>query len=241
MKLIKPIIGDGVLINESVILGNNILIYDNCSIGKNVNIGNNVIIYPNCQIDDNCILQDNVVLGKRSFSTKATGSSDKVSEKNSKVIIREKSIICTGAIIYWGVELGKNVICADYSVVREGSILDDNVKIGKHSIVEYDAHLQAGSRINAHVLIGEQMKVGRNSFIGPHVSTACDKNIGSMNREGLSPPVIGNDVKVGEGVTIHPGVKIGDNAVIGAGCLLLENIPSNSVVLGHPARIIGKL
>ena len=85
------------------------------------------------------------------------------------------------------------------------------------------------------------MKVGTNSFIGPHVSTACDKNIGSMTRAALVPPIIGNDVKIGEGVTIHPGVKIGDNAVIGAGCLLLDNIPSNSLVMGNPARIIRKL
>lgn len=49
---------------------------------------------------------------------------------------------------------------------------------------------------------------------------------------------IGNDVFVGRGSIILPGVSIGDNCVIGAGSVVSNSIPSNSVAVGNPARVV---
>ena len=51
---------------------------------------------------------------------------------------------------------------------------------------------------------------------------------------------IGSNVFIGIGVIILPGVVIGDNVIIGAGSVIRENIPSDSVVMGNPAKIIFK-
>ncbi|MDD6275827.1 MAG: DapH/DapD/GlmU-related protein [Clostridia bacterium] len=54
----------------------------------------------------------------------------------------------------------------------------------------------------------------------------------------LGKVTIGNDVFIGAGTTVLPGVTIGDKVVIGAGSVVSKDIPSNSVAVGNPARVI---
>jgi putative colanic acid biosynthesis acetyltransferase WcaB len=53
-----------------------------------------------------------------------------------------------------------------------------------------------------------------------------------------SCPSIGNNVDIGSNVCIIGKVEIGDNVIIGAGSVVVKNIPSNCVVVGNPAKII---
>ncbi len=57
----------------------------------------------------------------------------------------------------------------------------------------------------------------------------------------VKPIVIGNNVYIGYGCIVLPGVTIGDNVVIGAHSLVSKDIPSNSVAVGSPARVIKSL
>lgn len=54
-------------------------------------------------------------------------------------------------------------------------------------------------------------------------------------------PVIGNNVECGANVTILGGITIGDNVIIGAGSVVVKDVPDNVVVVGNPARIIKQL
>ena len=62
-----------------------------------------------------------------------------------------------------------------------------------------------------------------------------------MNQQGASdfhPVNIGNDVWIGARVTILPGVKIGNGAIIGAGSVVTKDVPDFAIVGGNPARVI---
>lgn len=56
--------------------------------------------------------------------------------------------------------------------------------------------------------------------------------------EVSKPIVVGNDVFLGNNVLILPGVKIGNNVIIGAGSIVSKDIPNNSVAVGCPAKVI---
>ncbi len=57
-------------------------------------------------------------------------------------------------------------------------------------------------------------------------------------RQKVAPIVIGNDVFIGFNAIILPGVTIGNNCLIGAGCVVTTDVPDNTVVVGNPARAI---
>lgn len=75
--------------------------------------------------------------------------------------------------------------------------------------------------------------IGRN-FSCRHLTTLGNKKDGDNDRL----PVIGNDVTLGVNVTIIGDVVIGDNVVIGAGSVVVKDIPSNSVAVGNPCQVI---
>jgi len=55
------------------------------------------------------------------------------------------------------------------------------------------------------------------------------------------PVAVGNNVWIGGAVTILPGVTIGDNVTIGAGSVVVRDIPSNCVAVGNPCKVVRKL
>ena len=55
------------------------------------------------------------------------------------------------------------------------------------------------------------------------------------------PITIGNNVWIGAGVNILPGVTIGDNTVIGAGSVVTKDIPSNVLAVGNPCRVVKEI
>ena len=87
---------------------------------------------------------------------------------------------------------------------------------------------------------------GDDCFIGPNVSiyTAChptDSIERNTRKEWARPVTIGNNCWIGGSVTILPGVSIGDNVTIGAGSVVVKDIPSGCVAVGNPAKVIRKI
>ena len=60
-------------------------------------------------------------------------------------------------------------------------------------------------------------------------------------REYAKPIKVGNNVWIGGNVVVLPGVTIGDNVVIGAGSIVTKDIPSNSVAVGNPCKVIKEI
>ena len=85
------------------------------------------------------------------------------------------------------------------------------------------------------VVIGETAEIGRNVTLYQGVSLAGT----SLKREKRHP-TLGDNVVVGAGAKIIGGFKIGDNSRIGAGSVVVREVPPNSVVVGVPGRITHK-
>ena len=86
------------------------------------------------------------------------------------------------------------------------------------------------------------IEFGDNVQIGPHVTIVTD-NHDLRNRYVLKcrKVVIENNVWIGAGVSIMPGVQVGENAVIAGGAVVTKDVPAKTVVGGTPAKIIRKL
>ena len=111
-----------------------------------------------------------------------------------------------------------------------------NIKVGKNF---YSNH-------NLVILDCAEVRFGDNVFIGPNCGfyTAIhpiDAEQRKMEIEWAKPIKVGNDVWFGGSVTVLPGVTIGDNVVIGAGSVVVKDIPSGVVAVGNPCKPIRKI
>lgn len=128
-----------------------------------------------------------------------------------------------------------------------GYVADDEIIINQPFYCDYGKQISVGKRFfaNFHLTILDEAKVtiGDDCFIGPNVSiyTAChstDPVERNSRREWAEPVTIGDNVWLGGSVTILPGVTIGSNVTIGAGSVVTRDIPSGTIAVGNPCRVI---
>lgn len=106
-----------------------------------------------------------------------------------------------------------------------------NISLGKNVFINSGCRFQD----QGGVVIGDNCLIGHNVVI-----TTLNHDILPSRRTDLlpSPVVIGRNVWLGANVTVLPGVTIGDDAVIGAASVVTKDIPSGTVAVGSPARVI---
>ena len=133
----------------------------------------------------------------------------------------------------WQVSMGTRCMIQD--LVWLNLVSDSgNLTVGDYTFIGRGTEIEVSNRIT----------IGNNGLIAPNVYIT-DHNHGiepgtPMNAQQCkaSPVEIGNDVWIGTGCTILPGIKIGDGAVVAAGAVVTKDIPSNAIVGGVPAKIL---
>ena len=121
--------------------------------------------------------------------------------------------------------------------------------IGEGSKVRQGVHINMGD----HVKIGNHVSIMYNFVcmsrggltIEDNVSIAANTQILTNNHDEkehrillCKPVVIRKNAWIGAGVTILPGVTIGENAIVGAAAVVTKDVPPNAVVVGNPARVL---
>ena len=153
--------------------------------------------------------------------------------------------------------------CYEYNNIKPSNI-DERTRVldeilGKHKNsfyieppfwCDYGYNIEIGENFNANhgliILDPAKVKFGDNVFIAPNCGfyTAGHPIEYQLRNKGLEyaePIVVGNNVWIGGNCCVLPGVTIGDNVVIGAGSVVNKNIPSNSVAVGNPCKVIRKI
>lgn len=128
--------------------------------------------------------------------------------------------------------------------------LGEGVTIRPPLHVDYGDHLSIGARtfvnFNLTALDTASITIGADCQIGPNVQLLTpthpiDPTMRRDKLEAAEPIVIGDNVWLGGGVIVCPGVTIGENTVIGAGSVVTRDIPANVVAVGNPARVIRQI
>lgn len=155
------------------------------------------------------------------------------------------------------------VLCQEYNNISVENInkrkeklkeiigkLGENFTIEPNFWCDYGYLIEIGENFYANhgltILDGAGVVFGDNVFIGPNCGfhTACHPiDYISRNKgfEYAKKIIVGDNVWIGANVQVLAGVSIGDNAVIGAGSVVTKDIPSNTVAVGNPCRVIRKI
>lgn len=128
--------------------------------------------------------------------------------------------------------------------------MGENAKVRQPFYCDYGYNITVGKNFfanyNCIILDNAKITIGDNVFLAPNVGiyTAGHPLDVERRNDGLEyayPVKIGNNVWIGAGVNILPGVTIGDNCVIGAGSVVTKDIPANSLAAGNPCKIIKEI
>ncbi len=147
------------------------------------------------------------------------------------------------------VKLGKNVKIYDF-VNLYGCEIGNNTKIGTFVEIQKGSTIGDNCKISSHTFICEGVTIEDNVFIGHNVTFINDKYPRATAENGklqteehwdCIPTLVKKGASIGSSVTLLCGLTIGENAIIGAGCVVHKDVPANTVVAGNPARIIREI
>jgi len=156
--------------------------------------------------------------------------------------IGARAVIRSHTVIYAGNIIGDDFQTGHGALVREENKIGNNVSIGSHSIVEHHVTIGNGVRIHSNVFVPEFSILEDDCWLGPNVVVTNARYPRSKNvKENLKGATIKRGAKIGANATLLPGIVVGENALVGAGAVVVDDVPDNAVVVGNPARVVKRI
>jgi acetyltransferase-like isoleucine patch superfamily enzyme len=188
-------------------------------------------------LGEGVVVHDGAVVGKQPvLSPRSTASREPLPPAE----LGENTVVSRSATVFAGARLGARVLIGDGACVRERCVIGDDVVIGHGSLVENDTTVGARTTIQALAYVTAYTTVEQDVFIAPCVVTTNDNFMGRTEKrhELRKGPTIRRGARVGGGAVLCPGIEIGEEAFVGAGAVVIRDVPARAVVVGNPARVI---
>ena len=147
------------------------------------------------------------------------------------------------------VKIGRNVVLNDF-INLYGCEIGDETKIGPFVEIQKKASVGKRCKISSHSFICEGVTIEDGVFVGHGVIFINDRfprattSHGGLQTETdweVIPTLVRSGSSIGSNATILCGITIGENAIVGAGSVVIEDVPDATIVAGNPARIIRRI
>jgi acetyltransferase-like isoleucine patch superfamily enzyme len=187
------------------------------------------LVHAGVELGEDAMIDAWVVLGYPP-APDATGLALRI---GCNAVIRSHTVIYAGSVIGDGFQTGHGAL------IRESNEIGDDVSVGSHSVVEHHVRLGDGVRIHSGAFIPEYSVLEEGSWVGPHaVFTNAPYPLSRDTKRTLRGPHLMRGAKIGANATLLPGVVIGVNSLVGAGAVVVRDVPDGVVVAGNPARFV---
>jgi len=198
-------------------------------------IADTAVVLPGTVVGEGCRILDYAVVGKQPvLSPRSTTAAEEL----PPLVLGPGTVVSTGAIVFAGTTLGERVIVGDQACVRERCTIGDDVVVGRGSLVENDTQVGARTKIQADAYVTAYSLLEEDVFIAPCVVTANDNFMGrTEKRHALRRgPTVRRGARIGAAAVLLPGIEVGEEAFVGAGAVVLRDVPARAVMVGNPAR-----
>ena len=127
-----------------------------------------------------------------------------------------------------------------FSHILPGAVIGSDCNIYDHTFVENDVVVGNNVTIKCGVQLWSGVRLENDVFVGPNATFTNDPFPRSGQQLDQYPrTVVRRGASIGANATILPGLTIGQNAMVGAGAVVMNDVPPNAVVRGNPAQLVG--
>lgn len=179
-----------------------------------------------CQLGANCRLDPESLVG---LMTEGGGT---------PAILGDDAVVRAGAIIYGDVRCGRRFRTGHHVLIRGQTVIGDDVLVGTGTVIDGNVVIGSQVKIETGVYIPTHTQIGSRVFLGPRATLTNDRyplrQRGSYAPKG---PVLEDDVTVGAGAILLPGVRLAQGVFVGAGAVVTHDVPPWSMVIGNPGRV----
>lgn len=180
-------------------------------------------LYPNAVIGEHAFIEEDVQLGLRYHPS------------CGRAIIGDHAMLRAGTIIYGDVKIGNYFSSGHHTVIRARVEMGDFCTVTNAAVVEGMVKMGDSVRLMSHVYVCSRCCFGNRIIVGPNVTFLNDKRPGRDDAPSVGA-YVEDDVMIGGGSLILPGVRIGKGSFIAAGAVVTKDVPPHSIAIGAPAR-----
>jgi acetyltransferase-like isoleucine patch superfamily enzyme len=155
------------------------------------------------------------------------------------LVIGCAAVIRPFTTIYAGSTFGDRLQTGQGASIREDNVVADDVSVGSNAVLEFGNRIGSRVRIHSGCFL-EMVTLEDDVFVGPNAVFTDDPH--PMNcpryKNCKGGALVRRLARIGANVTILPGVVVGENALVGAGSVVVGDVPPGAVVVGNPARVV---
>ena len=167
------------------------------------------------------------------------------SSRSKGSVVQANSYLCISPDVKVGAEVKFSQFINLY-----GCEVGDGTKIGAFVEIQKNAKVGRRCKISSHTFICEGVTIEDEVFVGHNVTFVNDSFPRATSRTGalqseqdwkVEVTLVKRGASIGSGATILANVVIGENALIGAGCVVTRDVPANAIMVGNPGKVVRNL
>lgn len=204
-----------------------------------VRVGHGAILYGGVRLGEASVVEEHAVVGKPEYGYaigRYYSGAGAATEVGAAVMIR------AGAVVYGDVHIGDRTTIGHHTTIRTGVTIGEDSQLAHRMTVERGCRIGSSVRCSPGSHITSEVVVEDRVFIGAGVVTVNDKGMvwRQPDREPeLLAPYFERGAKIGSGSSVAAGVRIGREALVGTGSVVLRDVPAYAVAYGVPATVRG--
>jgi len=134
-------------------------------------------------------------------------------------------------------QIGEGTRIWQFVVILPGAVIGRDVNVCSHCFIENQVFVGDRVTVKCGVQLWDGVTLEDDVFVGPNVTFTNDLQPRSRNVAAkLLPTLVKKGASIGANATILPGITIGEGSIVGAGAVVIKDVPPGVTVVGNPAR-----